>query len=60
MINCCKNISLILLFLGLISCDTNKVFEEYIEVENATWEKENIASFEFLAQDTTIAHNLHI
>jgi len=60
MINCCKNISLILLFLGLISCDTNKVFEEYIEVENATWEKENIASFEFLAQDTTIAHNIYI
>ena len=48
------------ILLGLLSCDTNKVFEEYIEVENANWEKENIASFEFLAKDTTTAHNLYI
>jgi gliding motility-associated lipoprotein GldH len=49
-------------FLGfsIISCDSNKVFEAYIEVENANWQKENVASFEFSAIDTTLAHNLYI
>lgn len=53
-------IVVVVLFLGLLSCDSNKVFEEYIEVENANWQKENIASFEFLAEDTITAHNLYI
>jgi len=48
------------LFLGLFSCDKNIVFEEYIEVENTNWQKENIASFEFMATDTIIPHNLYI
>ena len=58
------NISKITGFLALIfmiiSCDSNKVFEEYIEVEDATWKKENVASFEFEAKDTVQAHNLYI
>ena len=60
MINSIRNIGFVFLFLGLLSCDSNKVFEEYIEVENANWQKENIASFEFIAKDTTTAHNLYI
>ncbi|MBL4594734.1 MAG: gliding motility lipoprotein GldH [Flavobacteriales bacterium] len=49
-----------IMLIVLFSCDSNKVFEKYIEVENAVWEKENIASFEFEAKDTTVAHNLYI
>jgi gliding motility-associated lipoprotein GldH len=48
------------LVLLITSCDSNKVFEAYIEVENANWQKENIASFEFIATDTLVAHNLYI
>jgi len=48
------------LLLAIVSCDSNKVFEEYIEVENANWLKENVASFEFTAKDTNTAHNLYI
>lgn len=48
------------LFIGLYSCDSDKVYEEYIEVENALWQKENIASFKFLAEDTIVPHNLYI
>ena len=59
MANFCKIASIILL-LALFSCDTNKVFEEYIEVEDANWQKENIASFEFIAKDTITAHNIYI
>ena len=48
------------LLSAIVSCDSNKVFEEYIEVENANWLKENVASFEFTAKDTNTAHNLYI
>ncbi len=60
MANFYKITGILFLFLGLLSCDSNKVFEEYVEVENANWQKENVASFEFMAEDTTSAHNLYI
>ncbi len=50
----------LVMFLGLYSCDSNKVYEEYIEVEGALWKKENIANFKFLAEDTIAPHNLYI
>lgn len=54
-------ISLAILFVfSILSCDSNKVYEEYIEVENAVWKRENIASFEFEASDTVSAHNIYI
>lgn len=49
-----------LVAIGLFSCDSNKVYEEYMEVENSTWQKEKIASFKFEAKDTTLPHNLYI
>ncbi|PCJ00654.1 MAG: gliding motility lipoprotein GldH [Flavobacteriales bacterium] len=55
-----KIIGIILVLVGLVSCDGNKVFEEYIEVKKANWQKENVASFEFEAKDTTVLHNLYI
>lgn len=48
------------LFLFLISCDSNKVFDQYMEVENATWKRENIAKFSVDIKDTTTTHNLYI
>lgn len=53
-------ILIFILMIGLLSCDSNKVFDKYVEVENANWKKENVASFEFFAKDTTAAHNLYI
>lgn len=49
-----------LTLITLFSCDNNKVYEEYIEVENAVWLKENIASFSFEATDTNRPHNLYV
>jgi gliding motility-associated lipoprotein GldH len=53
-------VAILSLLLGLFSCDSNKVFEEYIEVEKGNWQKEDIASFEFIAKDTITAHNIYI
>jgi len=52
----------ILVFLSLVffSCDNNKVFEQYIEVENPLWKKENSANFVFNVEDTISAHNIYI
>ena len=43
-----------------LSCDSNTIFEEYIEVKDASWKRENIASFEFNVVDTSSPHNLYI
>ncbi len=55
-----KVIGLFLIAFVLISCDSNKVFDQYIEVEDANWKKENIAKFSVNIEDTTNAHNLYI
>ena len=44
----------------LFSCDSNKVFEQYIEVEDGIWKKENLAKFTVDVSDTINAHNLYI
>lgn len=49
-----------LLALFLFSCDNNKVFDQYIEVENGDWKRENVAKFTVNISDTTSAHNLYI
>tara|TARA_R110001592_G_scaffold61993_1_gene189420 strand:- start:2904 stop:3407 length:504 start_codon:yes stop_codon:yes gene_type:complete len=51
-------ITLVCLFL--FSCDSNKMFEQYVEVENGVWKKENLAKFTVDVTDTTNAHNLYI
>ncbi|MCB0403049.1 MAG: gliding motility lipoprotein GldH [Flavobacteriales bacterium] len=53
---------LIFLFLvpGLVSCDTNKVYDEYMAIDGGVWLNEKVATFQFEAQDTVTAHNLYI
>ncbi len=58
--NSFKILSVFCLITSLFSCDGNKVYEEYIEVENGVWKRENIASFEFEAKDTISKHNIYI
>lgn len=60
MCNKSRIIFLLVLLTSLFSCDSNKIYEEYIEVESGTWKKENIATFEFEATDTIERHNLYI
>jgi gliding motility-associated lipoprotein GldH len=55
-----KVATLFVITFTMISCDSNKVFDQYIEVENATWKRENIAKFSVDIKDTTNAHNLYI
>ena len=53
-------LSVFLMSIFLYACDGNKVYEEYVEVVNADWKKENIANFSFNITDTVSPHNLYL
>lgn len=55
-----KNIILLvsLLLLLFSSCDTNRVYEQNVELENNDWTVENAPVFEFLIQDTTQRYDI--
>ncbi|AOW21069.1 gliding motility lipoprotein GldH [Urechidicola croceus] len=55
-----NTIVLVLFFIGLVSCDSNRIFDEYQSVENNVWEKENIAEFKVEVKDTISKKNLFI
>lgn len=48
-------------FLSLLtSCDSNRIFDKYVSIENSTWKKEDTISFNFNVSDTILAQNLFI
>jgi gliding motility-associated lipoprotein GldH len=58
-----KRISELLLLMALCfflkSCDSNAVFDHYKTVPNQ-WNKDSLASFKFIAPDTSNAYNLYV
>ncbi len=55
-----KAITLIIVATILFACDRNKVYEEYIEIDNNIWDNENIVNFKFNIEDTTQLYNIYI
>jgi len=55
-----KLIASLFIVAVLLSCNSNVVYDEYINIEKENWKKENIATFEFDAVDTLTAHNFYI
>ncbi|MCC7331579.1 MAG: gliding motility lipoprotein GldH [Flavobacteriales bacterium] len=55
-----KYLCVFAMVLTVISCDNNKVFDQYIQVENANWKIENIAVFSVEISDTSSLHNMYI
>jgi len=53
-------IAIIFITISLFSCDRNKVYEEYVEIENNVWSNKNIVKFEFEVEDTSSLHNVYI
>jgi len=46
--------------LTLVSCDRNKVYEEYVEFDEIAWGLDNPVNFEFEVEDTVGLHNVYI
>lgn len=55
-----NSFALIMLFLGLISCDSNRVYDDYQSVNDNVWMKDNIVKFEVLIEDTISKNNLFL
>tara|TARA_B110000093_G_scaffold163421_1_gene186289 strand:- start:663 stop:1148 length:486 start_codon:yes stop_codon:yes gene_type:complete len=49
-----------LLFLCFISCDSNRIFDEYQSIDENTWLKDRIVNFELAVEDTVSKNNLFI
>ena len=50
----------IALSFAIVSCDRNKVYEEYVEITDNVWQNKNAVNFEFEIDDTTSLHNIFI
>lgn len=54
-----KIVFLFMLVLGMVSCDSNRVFDEYKSVSNA-WNKNDNVSFSIKQPDSINAYNLFV
>jgi gliding motility-associated lipoprotein GldH len=46
--------------LSLVSCDANRVFEKNLALEDANWDRNQIARFEVEITDTLAYYNLYV
>lgn len=51
---------LTLLFLGLISCDSNRTFDQYNSIEDNCWISGDVIVFEVAIEDTISKNNIFI
>lgn len=51
---------LTVLAIGITSCDSSQVFDQYVNVEDNIWLRSNIASFDFEISDTISRNNLFL
>lgn len=49
----------LVILITIVSCDKNRVFDEYKSVGNA-WKKDSIVAFDFKQEDTTKLYNLFV
>jgi gliding motility-associated lipoprotein GldH len=49
-----------LIFLLLLSCDKNRVFEKNVKIPGNAWQKSNIIHFNVNISDTSSSHNVYI
>lgn len=50
----------LILVLGLVSCDGNKVYEENLSVQNNIWSNDDIKTFSFEVTDTISPVNIFV
>lgn len=55
-----KNLSFYLITLLFLACDPGRVYEENLEVENASWKIDDVKKFDFQIQDTTSLYNVYL
>lgn len=55
-----KQYLILILFIGLVSCDSNSVFDEYQSFNNGIWLRDHIVEFNVEVEDTISKNNLFL
>ena len=55
-----KGYLIVILFIGLVSCDSNRVFDEYQSLDNNIWLRDHIVEFKVAIEDTISKNNLFL
>jgi len=50
----------VVIILFVVSCDNNRVYDEYVNIPNSVWGKENAVKFEFALDDTLSSNHIFI
>ena len=53
-------LALVFIFLAMTSCDSKRVYDEYITLPNSLWNKNNAVTFTFSIKDSIQKKNLFI
>ncbi|WP_424962310.1 gliding motility lipoprotein GldH [Ekhidna sp.] len=53
-----RYLSVIILFLFITACDSNRVYEDYNDLEEAFWHLDSVQTFSFQIEDTSRAYNI--
>ena len=53
-----RYLSIIALFVLIVSCDSSRVYEDFNDMEEAFWHLDSIQTFRFEIDDTTRSYNL--
>ena len=53
-----RYLSIIVLFVLIVSCDSSRVYEDFNDMEEAFWHLDSIQTFRFEIDDTTRSYNL--
>lgn len=55
-----KFILLLVLAVGIMSCDSNRVFDQYVNIENNIWLRNNSVNFDIEINDTISRNNVFL
>ncbi|WP_425392969.1 gliding motility lipoprotein GldH [Ekhidna sp.] len=53
-----RYLAIFLIFILIASCDSNRVYEDFNDMEEAFWHQDSTQSFIFQIEDTTKSYNL--
>ena len=53
-------VTIALLFLCLVACDANRVYDSYVSLSSESWKKGDAVSFSFVVSDTLEQRNLFL
>ena len=54
-----KNICYLLIFISLLSCDQKRVFDDYMDIDEAIWHEDSVVTFTFSIPDAGESYHIY-